>query len=257
MGKNELMEKISKIRLTKKEKILAEYFLDESTNIYLMTSTEIATKLNISDTSVIRFVKHLGYKNFKDFRNSGQNNIKNYLNKTDIFIEKVNILQKNSIEEIFLENINNDVKFFFNEKSIKRIKEICSLIMTKQSKYIVGFKSSAGLSNFFGVRLGFMLKNVQVFNEDNTLVVNAITDIKKDDVLIMFDYPMYSKTSKISTAPTVEDADIVYKLKMNAISLFNSLISSQICIEFILSYISKTLSDEYKDRFSKIKEKQP
>lgn len=271
MGKKDLLNKISKIKLTKKEKIIAEYFLDENTNIYLMTATEIAEKLDISDTSIIRFVKHLGYKNFKEFRNSGQNNIKNYLNNSNSLIEKVDILKKNSIEEIFLENINNDTKSLFSENSIREIKNICSIIMNKRKKFIVGFKSTAGLANFFGIRLGFMLKDVQVFNVDDTVVINSINDIEKDDILILFDYPMYSKTAKIlariakeknatvilftnsSTAPTAEYADIVYKLKMNAISLFNSLISSQICIEFILSHISKTLSEEYKERFNKIK----
>lgn len=271
MSNQELFNKISNIKLTKKQKIIAEYFLEEHTNIYLMTSTEIAEKLDVSDTSILRFVKHLGYKSFTEFKNSGQNNIKNYLSKTDSFIEKVDILKENSIEQLYLENIKNNINFLFAQKSIKELKKICSLIIKKRNKYVVGFKSTAGLANFFGIRLGFMLKDVRVYNIDDSVVVNSVADIKKDDILILFDYPMYSKTAEViakiaknkkvtiilftssSNAPTAEYADIIYKLKMDGISLFNSLISSQIAIELILSYISKTLSEEYKERFSQIK----
>ena len=61
----------------------------------------------------------------------------------------------------------------------KQIKKISNLIMKAKNKYIVGFKSTAGIANFFGVRLGFMLENVSTFNIDDSVVVNSIFNINE------------------------------------------------------------------------------
>ena len=99
---------------------------------------------------------------------------------------------------------------------------------------------------FFGVRLGFMLENVSTFNIDDSVVINSIFNTKEEDILIIFDYPMYSKAAKVlakmtkenkakininlrdsDNAPLAEYSDILYKVKINGISVFNSLISTQ------------------------------
>ncbi|WP_338988417.1 SIS domain-containing protein [Fusobacterium polymorphum] len=69
-------------------------------------------------------------------------------------------------------------------------------------------------------------------------------NIKEENVLIIFDYPMYSKVAKVlakmtkenkakiilftdsDNAPLAEYSDILYKVKLNGISVFNSLIST-------------------------------
>ena len=52
-----------------------------------MNVADIAKAIDVSDTSVIRFIKSLGFENFTDFKNSGQENIKSRLDKTNDFIK--------------------------------------------------------------------------------------------------------------------------------------------------------------------------
>jgi len=72
----------------------------------------------------------------------------------------------------------------------------------------------------------------------------TLNNIKEENVLIIFDYPMYSKVAKVlakmtkenkakiilftdsDNAPLAEYSDILYKVKLNGISVFNSLIST-------------------------------
>lgn len=269
MNKEEFFYKIKEIVLTKKEKCIADFFLEREEQIFFMTASEIANEINVSDASVIRFIKKLGFENYTEFRNIGQKNIKKNFDKTNDFIKKANEIKEDSLEKEYIENINKDINAIFNEISLKQIKKIVDNIIKKDRKFIIGFKSTAGLANFFGVRLGFMLKNVSVFNIDNSLIVNSIYDIKENDVLIAFDYPMYSRVAKTvaklahekgatiilfsnsKDSPVAEYADIIYKIKMNGISIFNSLILSQILIEYILTYISTIIED--KKRFSDIR----
>lgn len=271
MYKKKILEKLKNTRLTKKEKRIAEFFLDEEQRVFLMNVADIAKTIDVSDTSVIRFIKSLGFENFTDFKNSGQEDIKSRLDKTNDFIKNLDIIKENSIEQLYIYKINEEVNKIFNSNSQKQIKKISNLIMKAKNKYIVGFKSTAGIANFFGVRLGFMLENVSTFNIDDSVVVNSIFNIKQEDILIIFDYPMYSKAAVVlakiarenkakillftdsDNAPLAEYSDILYKVKLNGISVFNSLISTQILVEYLLTYISQFIEEKAKIRFSKIR----
>ena len=271
MYKKKILEKLKNTRLNKKEKRIAEFFLDEEQRVFLMNVADIAKTIDVSDTSVIRFIKSLGFENFTDFKNSGQEDIKSRLDKTNDFIKNLDIIKENSIEQLYIHKINEEVNKIFNSNSQKQIKKISNLIMKAKNKYIVGFKSTAGIANFFGVRLGFMLENVSTFNIDDSVVVNSIFNIKQEDILIIFDYPMYSKAAVVlakiarenkakillftdsDNAPLAEYSDILYKVKLNGISVFNSLISTQILIEYLLTYISQFIEEKTKIRFSKIR----
>ena len=271
MYKKKILEKLENTKLTKKEKRIAEFFLDEEQRVFLMNVADIAKTIDVSDTSVIRFIKSLGFENFTDFKNSGQEDIKSRLDKTNDFIKNLDIIKENSIEQLYIHKINEEVNKIFNSSSQKQIKKISNLIMKAKNKYIVGFKSTAGIANFFGVRLGFMLENVSTFNIDDSVVVNSIFNIKQEDILIIFDYPMYSKAAVVlakiarenkakillftdsDNAPLAEYSDILYKVKLNGISVFNSLISTQILIEYLLTYISQFIEEKTKIRFSKIR----
>ena len=271
MYKKKILEKLKNTRLTKKEKRIAEFFLDEEQRVFLMNVADIAKTIDVSDTSVIRFIKSLGFENFTDFKNSGQEDIKSRLDKTNDFIKNLDIIKENSIEQLYIHKINEEVNKIFNSNSQKQIKKISNLIMKTKNKYIVGFKSTAGIANFFGVRLGFMLENVSTFNIDDSVVVNSIFNIKQEDILIIFDYPMYSKVAVVlakiaienkakillftdsDNAPLAEYSNILYKVKLNGISVFNSLISTQILVEYLLTYISQFIEEKAKIRFSKIR----
>ena len=271
MYKKKILEKLKNTRLTKKEKRIAEFFLDVEQRVFLMNVADIAKTIDVSDTSVIRFIKSLGFENFTDFKNSGQEDIKSRLDKTNDFIKNLDIIKENSIEQLYIHKINEEVNKIFNSSSQKQIKKISNLIIKAKNKYIVGFKSTAGIANFFGVRLGFMLENVSTFNIDDSVVVNSIFNIKQEDILIIFDYPMYSKAAVVlakiarenkakillftdsDNAPLAEYSDILYKVKLNGISVFNSLISTQILIEYLLTYISQFIEEKAKIRFSKIR----
>lgn len=271
MDKKELEKKLNKLELTKKEKRVAEFFLDEDKRIYLMTVSEIASEIGVSDTSVIRFIKNIGFKNFTEFKNNGQKKIKTHLEKTNDFIKNIDLIKENSIEKLYIEKINEEVNKIFSQESLAILKNIAQILMKKKNKYIVGFKSTAGVANFFGVRLGFILKDVFVFNIDDSVVVNSVFNIKENDVLVVFDFPMYSKVAQVlakiakarnaeiilfsdsENSPLARYSNILYKVKLNGISVFNSLISTQILIEYILTYISQFIQEEDKERFSEIR----
>lgn len=64
----QLKDALKQAKLTKTSKLIGDYILDHETDACFMTSTELATELDISEASVIRFARALGFTGYMDFQ---------------------------------------------------------------------------------------------------------------------------------------------------------------------------------------------
>ncbi|MGL5351491.1 MAG: MurR/RpiR family transcriptional regulator [Cetobacterium sp.] len=266
-----LEKRIQNKNLTKTETLIADFFCNNKNRIYFLTSIDIAKELNISDTSVIRFVKSLGFKNFKDFKNNLKEEVSNkILTPSEKLSLNEEILNKNNLIETFRNSIINNLDETLNNDSFDKIKKAIHILNTSNKKYVIGFKSTSGIASFFGLRLGFILNNVITHSQNNSELIKNIVDIQKDDCLLLISHPKYSKTYSLlielakkanakvivitdkTTSPVANLGDITLFTDIRGISYFNSIISTQALIEFILTTMSKNLDNYSKERLQKI-----
>lgn len=266
-----LQKKIKNKNLTKTEMIIADFFFENQKKLYFLTSTDIANELKISDTSVIRFVKSLGFKSFKDFKKSLKKVVSSkVLTPSERLNLNEELLQTNEIMNIFKNTIYNNIEATLNADSYVNIQESIEILVKSKKKYIVGFKSTSGVASFFGLRLGFVLKDVITFSENSSELIKSIVDINSCDCLCIIAHPKYSKTYSIlielakkvnakiiiitdkMTSPVANKGNITILTDIEGISYFNSIVSTQVILEFILTLISKNLNIDSKERLSYI-----
>ena len=75
MGK--LEEKLKDCHLTTANRKIGEFCLQNRQTLPLLSSAEIARRVGVSDVSVIRFVKMLGYSSFAEFKRDIQCEVAN------------------------------------------------------------------------------------------------------------------------------------------------------------------------------------
>lgn len=63
---NRIAEKYSK--MTKSEKRIADYFLEQKRDLQLTSITELAEQCSVADSTIFRFCKMLGYNGYNDFK---------------------------------------------------------------------------------------------------------------------------------------------------------------------------------------------
>lgn len=269
---NELYLKIKTKKLTKTEKIIADYFLKKKESLAFLNSNEIALELDISDTSIIRFVKSLGFTNYSDFKQKLQKETSKKITPTEKLIKNETILLAGNMEKHFLENINISINELFVNNSDEKYLQLAKILENSSKKFVVGFKSTSGISSFFGLRLGYIYDNTFTFSTNTSEVIKSIYDISKNDCLIIIGLPKYSKTYEIlleiakkngaqiiiitdsPIAPISKYGNLNFYINISSLSFFNSLISAQILIEYMLTYLSKNISNDKKDRISSINE---
>ena len=54
--------------LSKKEKLIADFILQDPKKVSRSTINEISNELNIADSTFFQFTRKLGYNGFKDFK---------------------------------------------------------------------------------------------------------------------------------------------------------------------------------------------
>ena len=82
-----MKELLHSAHLTKTQKIIAEYVLDNASEACFMTSTEIALKLGVSESSVIRFSRTIGFDGFMDFQKALRKDYQN-MQRNYVFLEE-------------------------------------------------------------------------------------------------------------------------------------------------------------------------
>ena len=106
-----LQKRIANKSLTKTETIIADFFLHNENRIYFLTSSDIATELQVSDTSVIRFVKSLGFSNFKEFKDSLKQQVSDkILTPSEKLSLNEGLLKKNDLIETFTNSIFKNIE---------------------------------------------------------------------------------------------------------------------------------------------------
>ena len=260
----ELRETIRNANLTKTQKMIAKYILDHSADACFMTSTEIALKLGVSESSVIRFSRSLGYSGFMDFQKALR---KDYQDKvlsisSSITVPSQRIAKRAKLNDNaeylkrHLKNSAKNLESIFVNNTIQTFEEAADTIIGSKHKYIVCSRGNSCLGDYFLLYLKHMVPNVEMANATPISPIDHICNISKDDCLIIFSFPRYSSMDKLTakmaqeagakiivitdkpSALLSEYASVLLTAPVNSNNFFNSMVAPQFVAEALLDTIS-------------------
>lgn len=260
----ELRETIRNANLTKTQKMIAKYILDHSADACFMTSTEIALKLGVSESSVIRFSRSLGYSGFMDFQKALR---KDYQDKvlsisSSITVPSQRIAKRAKLNDNaeylkrHLKNSAKNLESIFVNNTIQTFEEAADTIIGSKHKYIVCSRGNSCLGAYFLLYLKHMVPNVEMTNATPISPIDHICNISKDDCLIIFSFPRYSSMDKLTakmaqeagakiivitdkpSALLSEYASVLLTAPVNSNNFFNSMVAPQFVAEALLDTIS-------------------
>jgi DNA-binding MurR/RpiR family transcriptional regulator len=263
-----LQDKIKKAHLTKKEKLIAEFFLDNPAKACFMTATNIAAEVNVSDTSVIRFSYALGFSNFnelkvflqKELRDQLQNNIEyNLLTPKERLEQNFPLLKQKSLTQTLMEHAVSSLKDVFIKNSADRFSAAADIITKSRKKYIFGFRTTIPAVSHMSFVLSFAISGVEQCIHADARAVESLIDMTAKDCIVIFAFSRYGKIystiykiarekgAKIIvitdslTAPVASGADIVILINAKSVSFFNTPLAAIFASDIICSMISRRM----------------
>ncbi|MEF9916824.1 MAG: MurR/RpiR family transcriptional regulator [Lachnospiraceae bacterium] len=273
-----LRELIRDATLTKTETIIADFMLDYYSEVCFMTSTDVANRLNVSESSVIRFCRTLGYKGYVDFQKTLQTHYQKKVKNISRFIttpsERLDLSTTGEMTmgylETHFENAISNLESAVVNNHQELFDKAADLIIASNQKYIISSRMNTGQGDYFLLLMKHMLDNVQPANYGAINVIDHICGISSKDCVILFSFPRYSEMDRLAlemaleahakiiiitdkqSAMLAQYATVLFTVNVDSNTFFNSYVGVQFITEMLCEAISLKIGKPISERLKKI-----
>ncbi|MFN4058427.1 MAG: MurR/RpiR family transcriptional regulator [Roseinatronobacter sp.] len=165
------------------ERKLADTILSFPGEIASYSATELAQLANVSNATVTRFVRRLGYDSFDQARQAAR------LTQQSGAAVFQAVARRDSPEAALMTQIAQDrlnVENSFTTISQAEIDDLADALSQAGRVWIVGFRTAHAFSIYLGAQIGQILPNVTVLPQAGQTLAESIASIRAGDVVIVF-----------------------------------------------------------------------
>ena len=179
---------------SKGQRQIARYLLTHYDKAAYMTAAKLGSEVNVSESTVVRFVMELGYAGYPEFQKALQELIRTKLTSFQR-MEVTNHLigDGDVLEKVLMTNVEN-IRHTLDSISRAAFHDAVDAIVKAKNIYIIGVRSSSMLANFLGYSLRMVFDNVCLIDTaSGSELFQQIMSIGEGDVMIAISFPRYSK----------------------------------------------------------------
>lgn len=192
---NDLTSRINECygSLSKGQKILATYITDNYDKAVFLTAAKMGQVVGVSESTVVRFATHLGYKGYTEFQKALEEMVRNKLNSIQRMEVTYGRISQSHILETVLQSDQEKIKDTLEHIDEHAFELAVDTIIKAKHIYIVGIRSCAPLAAFMAFYFNLMFENVTLLQTNNSSeLFEQMVRISKDDVIIGISFPRYS-----------------------------------------------------------------
>ena len=198
--------------LPKNQKKLAEYFLDNFDRIPFLSVNNISEATTLSVASIVRFAQRIGFSGFLEIRAEIANTLQNQIENKEIF----SLLDDERLDSDTLTTVaNQDIKNIndtLNQLDRANFDQAIKMILSSKRTFTMGLGISFLLSRVLAYQLNQVAVDAYNFCRDHSSFMEQILFLNKDDLIIAFSFPPYSKE-------TIEAAKFAKEKNIKVISI--------------------------------------
>lgn len=178
-------------KLSKGHARIADFIEKHYDKAVFMTASVLGDTVGVSESTVVRFASALGYEGYPEMQKSLQELVRHRLTSAQRFEMTADVSRKDAMSRVLKTDMNN-IRNTIEEINEDKFLQVVDSIKDASTIYVLGLRSAAPLSEFFGYYLHFIFDDVRVVGAGSTDVFESIARIGKGDVLIGISFPRYS-----------------------------------------------------------------
>ena len=188
---NRINEKYS--TLSKGQKLIAAYIIENYDKAVFLTAAKLGEIVGVSESTVVRFATHLGYKGYPEFQKALEELVRNKLHSAQRRKVNYESLQQSEILTTVLQSDAEKIKSTLEKIDQNVFEMAVDTIVSAKHIYIVGIRSCAPLASFLSFYLNLMFDNVRLLHTNSSSeIFEQMVRINEDDVIIGISFPRYS-----------------------------------------------------------------
>ena len=199
-------------KLTRSERQLADIILKNYPVSGLGTITTVADSANVSTPTVARLVQKLGFSGFPEFqaglRKELDEKISGPINKRDVWAGNA---PDGHIMNRFTDAVIGNIRQTLGEIDTDTFDQACNLLSdSKRSVFVVGGRITRTLADHFFLHMQVIRPEVTHINSNSNAWPHYLLDIKKGDVVVVFDIRRYeNSTLRLAEFVKEKEAEII------------------------------------------------
>ena len=207
------------LSFSKGQKRIAAYILGHYDEAAYMSAFSLGAAADVSESTVVRFAKQLGYIGYPAFQRELQETVRSRLTSLQrIGVSNILIGEEDVVDRVL--SLDADcVKKTIDEVNKENFEAAVKAIVEAKDIYVVGVRSSFCLAYLLSYYLSMMFKNVKLITSTSAgEMYEQIRAVEEGDILIGISFPRYSQT-------TVKALQYAKRRKARVVSITDSVLS--------------------------------
>ncbi len=205
-------------RMSKGQKLIAEYILKHYDKAAFMTASKLGTSVGVSESTVVRFANELGFSGYPELQKALQELIKTKLTTVQrIELSNNYISEENALKGVLKSDMEN-IRATLDKMNLKTFENVVNCIFEARKIYIIGLRSSTALAEFLGFYLNLILDNVKVVSYGISDIFEQMISITDEDLVIGIGFPRYASR-------TIETLNFAHRKGTKVVAITDSLLS--------------------------------
>ena len=178
---------------SKGQKKLAAYIKENYDKAAFLTAAKLGETVGVSESTVVRFATHLGYKGYPEFQRELEELVRNKLNSIQRMEVTYGRISQSEILASVLQSDIEKIKLTLANMDQNAFELAVDTILNAKRIYVVGIRSCAPLANFLSFYLNLIFANVtSVHTNSSSEIFEQLIRIGAEDVIIGISFPRYS-----------------------------------------------------------------
>jgi len=181
-------------KLTHSQRRIAEYIVENAEAVAFATVDQMAARLEVNPSTIVRFTYRLGLNGFPDLQERMRQMVRGQLSRagdTSNASEVAGHLQGTSFGASFSHDLKNLHRTIAGLSADDLDGAVVALVRARRVYVAAGF-TSYSLAYFFGLILNRLRGEVFVVGSGDGLSVTPFAEITPDDCVVAFTFPRYA-----------------------------------------------------------------
>ena len=239
---NEIQNKMP--TLSKGQKKIAQYILDEYDKAAFMTAAVLGKTVQVSESTVVRFAGEMGYAGYPEMQKALQDMVLHRLTS----VQRMEIGEKQiSNQDILTHVLQGDMerlRYTLDTLDRKILNGAVDALLDAGKVYILGVRSSEALASFLYYYLRYIVDDVELITSaSSTVTLEQLMRLRPADTVVSISFTRYSTAvlqgaeyahhigaksivlTDAETSPLAKNADFLLTARCDMISLVSSLVA--------------------------------
>ncbi|MFW2488925.1 MurR/RpiR family transcriptional regulator [Clostridium chromiireducens] len=206
------------IRLSKGQKLIAEYILKNYDKAAFMTAAKLGISVGVSESTVVRFANELGFSGYPKLQKALQELIKNKLTTVQRLELRNDYFSDGDALKGVLKADMENIRATLEKINQNTFEDVVRSIFDAKRIYIIGLRSSTAIAEFLGFYLNIILQNVKIVSYGISDVFEQMINVGDGDLVIGIGFPRYA-------AKTIDVLEFAQDRGAKVVALTDSLLS--------------------------------